>query len=407
MVTGECLAESAEVLPQGVFRTDLKYTHFFDIDERYNESGDTEDAATDFNANLNSEVFPVLQLVESNFSMPSGSASIGDTLVSFDYSLNGLELDLYYGLTNKLTVGIKVPYWWKKNKVSAAIDSGAGSSATVGTNRDFGNPASPLGAAPLIPLALGGVPFTDEDVQNLLTDGLVVNGVTLPGGFGYDRFETWSKDDIGDIEAGARYQYFKSDDWRLAFTGGIIFPTGDINDPDNLVDLSYGSGAYGLIFAFNNDYTKIDNWIFNATLRYDWMLTDDDVTQRVPESSNEPITARTEVVDRDVGDLFWVDLQAAYTPDGTSSYAINYKYTTKQKDDISGSSNLSYKGLEDETDSEQHLIILGYTYSNLAKYMRTKQGIPFKVGINYRNRFDGKNNALKSQYIQTAFTVFF
>jgi hypothetical protein len=60
------------------------------------------------------------------------------------------------------------------------------------------------------------------------------DGVPDIPGYEYKRFETWSDDGLGDIEAGLKYQYFKNDKWRLAVTGAVRFPTGEVDDPDDL-----------------------------------------------------------------------------------------------------------------------------------------------------------------------------
>ena len=79
----------------------------------------------------------------------------------------------------------------------------------------------------------------------------------LSATYGYERFETWSDNGIGDIILGGRYQYFKNDQWRLAFTGGVSMPTGDADNPDNLLDMPFGTGTWGLVFQFQNDYIVI------------------------------------------------------------------------------------------------------------------------------------------------------
>jgi hypothetical protein len=43
--------------------------------------------------------------------MPPGSGSIGDSVVSFEYDVIMVELSYQYGLTDKLSVGIRIPYF--------------------------------------------------------------------------------------------------------------------------------------------------------------------------------------------------------------------------------------------------------------------------------------------------------
>jgi len=193
-------ADSAEVLPKGRFRVGVDGKFYFPIDERYDDDGHTEDIAADYNATLDSSVFRGLRDVEIAFGMPPGSASIGDSVVSLEYDVTTVEFSFQYAITDRLTVGIMIPYWDFENHVRARLET---SNATVGKSAigvGFG--------APLVPIAGGGpfgdaVPLTTEDIQNLIGIGLDVNGdgtMDIPG-FGYKPVKSWSESGLSDIEA--------------------------------------------------------------------------------------------------------------------------------------------------------------------------------------------------------------
>lgn len=392
LIPGILRAETAEVLPKGVSRFAIDSQLFFPVDERYDPDGDTEDVAADFNANLNSAVFPDLALVEAGFMMPPGSATLGSSIVSFEYEFYELDFKFYYGVTDRLTAGIKVPYWFQKNKVNARVDS---SKATVGANPYLGTPGDPFGGAPLVPVSLGGRPLTTDDVQNLLVQQ-----------YGYKKIEPWSEDGLSDIEVGARYQYLNTECWRLAFTAGVILPTGDVDDPDSLVDYGFGSGTYAPFLYLHNDYVGIKNLLLDLTLRYELYLPDHEEL-RVPESTNRPITANKERVDRDQGDIFEVEAECQYQfTAGFSGYVL-YQYGQKLKDRISGDGGYNYEALEDETNYTEHVAKVGLTYSTIPLYREKKFPVPMTFSISYRNRFAGSNNALKSEYIGLGVSVYF
>lgn len=308
-------ADTAEVLPKGVFRIDTEYTYYWPIDQKFDPDGNEEDLATDFNTSLNNNVFPDLSLVEMGFGMPEGFASLGDSVVDFEYDFDDFILYFFYGLTEKMSIGIKIPYYWNKNNVSARLDT---ENATVGKNPDV-----PGGIAPLdVP---GTEPFTTTDIQNLLVSE-----------YGYKPIENWSGSGIGDMEIGARYQYLKTDKWRLAFLGGARIPTGDVDDPDNLADIGFGTGAWALLFRLNNDYTGLKNTVLNATFEYDLYLEDSE-TKRVPDDVNRPITSNKEKVDRDLGDIFRLKASGEYSFTESFGLYLEYEYGHKLKDDVSGS----------------------------------------------------------------------
>lgn len=401
----EAFADTAFVLPKGISRMDLKYQDYFDIDERFNPDGDKEDVAVDFNTALNSNVFPALRLVEGALGLPAGFASLGDSEVDLEYDIKILEMQFAYGLSDKVSLGIKIPYWWVKTKVSAEVNSSPGSSATVGFNPLFGTPGDPIGA-PVAPLAVGAAPATTEDVQQILGPGLAINGAPAVPGFGYKRFGTWEGNGFADIEAGARYQYKKSKRWRHAFTGALRFPTGRDDDPDDLVDFRFGQGAYALLFRSNHDYIGLENWLFNVTLKYDLVLPHSEV-RRVPADPNLPITQNKEDVDIDVGDRIELDLLAQYKFTPEWSMAGRYRYAKKWEDDVDGNMGFSYSALEEESDRTGNIYQIYLAYSTVEKYRNKQARFPVDAAISYRDRFAGSNNALHSQYVELRFRLYF
>ena len=390
-------ADSAEVLPKGVSRASVLGKFYFTVDERYDPDGDTEDVAADFNDTLDSSVFPDLALVEAGFGMPAGSANIGKTDISFEYNFNIFEFYYQYGITDKLTFGVMIPYWDVMNDVNAKLVT---SNATVGKSA-FLNTLAPIGF-------LDTVPLTTDDAQNLIGDGLDINGdgtIDIQG-YGYKPIERWSGSGISDIEIGLRYQYLKTEDWRLAFTGGFRLPTGEKDDPDDLVDYPFGTAAWALLFQFSNDYVGVENLVLNATFRYDLYLPDTE-SKRVLDDVNDVLTANKEVVDRDLGDIIELEGSAAYQFAEGFNVSLLYKYGFAFKDKISGDKGYAYESLEDETDWTEHVGILSLSYSTLPLFNAKKFPVPLTASISYRNRFAGSNNVLKSQYIGFGLSIFF
>ena len=391
-------ADNAEVLPKGVFRGSITGNLYFAIDKRFDPDGKEEDIAHDFNATLNSNVFSDLALVEQGFGMPPGSANIGRSVVSFNYQFTDLILDLQYGLMERLSVGIHIPYYWNKTKVDRAIlDT---SRATVGKNAAL-NTIAPL-AVP------GTVPLTTKDAQDLIGRGLDINGdgnIDIPG-FGYKPIKTWSESDISDVEVGFRYQYLKTNNWRLAFNGGVRFPTGEVDDPDNLIDVGFGSGAYALLFRLNQDYVGIKNLVLNATFRYDLVLPDKR-TRRIPNNVDQPITANREKVRRNLGDIFELEASGSYEFLQGLNFSLLYRFAFKLKDDVSGHQNFAYESLEDETNWQYHIFETGLSYSTIPLYMAKKFPLPLTASFSYKNVFAGENNYLKQQLFSLNLAFYF
>ena len=401
-------ADSAQVLPKGVFKADTQANFYFNMDKRFDPDGHTEDVSTDFNGTLNSQVFPPLGTLDNVFfGGVQGTAVIGNSVVKFNYEVQEIKMTFTYGLTEKVTVGLIVPYRWQTTKVTVAqLDN---STATVGKNPFFGQPNDPFRGAPLIPLSLGGQALTTEDAQNLLGAGLVVNGILLPGsGLGYQRLETWADSGFGDLELGGRYQYWKSTDWRFAFTGGVRFPTGKVDDPDNLVDTGFGSGAYALLFRLNNDYTGIDGLILNLTLRYDLTLPVHE-TKRVRTSVNAVLAPpqNKEEVKINTGDWMEIETSGTYSFSKVFFGSLLYRYAGKGKDSVSGNRGLNYSSLEEETDSTYQMVRCDVTLSTVPLFVEKKFKVPMDTILTYGNVFAGSNNFVKQQWFGLTLSLYF
>ncbi len=269
------------------------------------------------------------------------------------------------------------------------------------------------------------MPVTTEDIRQLLGPG-------LPGipGFGFKRFDSFSDHGPGDFEAGFRYQYLRTDAWLLAFTGGARFPTGSVDDPDNLTDYGFGSGAYALLFRFNHDYAISSLWrgtqdttseetlggratgtapgtvVLNGTIRYDLVLPDKQV-KRVPDHVDNPLTTNKENVSRDLGDIIELEASAKYNFLTGFTLSSLYKYGFKLKDHVSGNQGFTYSSLEDETDYTEQIFIVGLAYSTFPLYLQKKFPLPLTTSLSYRNRFAGSNNVSKSAYIGLGLEVLF
>jgi len=314
-------ADDAAVLPKGRFSFGVENRFFFPADERYSPKGKAEDLAGAFNRTLDASVFPSLSAL--NPFVAGGRASIGDSSVHFEYHYNILAFAPAYGVTDRLTLGAEIPYYWVHNKVDASVNSAPGSSANVGlrTGPGVGAPCGlPVAVLPLT--CPNTRRFTTEDVQQVLGPG-------LPGiqGFGFKRIENFSADGFGDITLAAKYQFLRTDDWRLAATAGVRLPTGLQHDPDNLADIFWSAGAYTLLARLHHDYVLSNLWqrraqgapeanllqtgnvVLNFTFRYDWILRDKVTIRAGDENALPTYRAR---VHRDIGDRFEFEFGGRY-----------------------------------------------------------------------------------------------
>lgn len=403
-LTSPARADDAQVLPKGRSVASVENLFYFPTESRWNPHGNPE------------TVVGVLN--EKSFLLAPG-ASAGDVLVRFKYDYNILDSSFAYGVTDRLTVGLDLPYYWAQNRVRARLNSDPGSTANVGVNTGGG---AGVCAGAVIPLACPNARrFTTEDIQQVIGPGLNVGGVTV-GGLGFKRVQPFSADGLGDIVTVAKYQYFKNEDWRLAATGGVRFPTGRQDDPNDLADVAWGSGAYALLLRLHHDYVVSNLWkgrptepsltprpgdlTLDFTFRYDWVLPDR-ATLRIgsPSTPLTPLSQR-EPVDRDLGDRFEVEFAGKYEILRGLSVSALYKYGWKVEDRITGHKTFPSEGLERDSDSTEQIFIVRGTYSTLPLYLAGKVPFPMNISVGYRDRFAGsgpRNAASPSQFLKTRY----
>lgn len=396
LFASSAFADDARVLPKGRSFASLENLFYFSTQSRWNPHGNEEKVAGVFNERL---------LTAADFGLGSSALTLGTSFLRYDYRFNILDFSAAYGLTDRLTFGVDIPYYQAQNKVRALVSS--------------------QGANLCISLVTGGIvpcgspggtrPITTEDIQQVLTRG-------IPGvpGFGFKRVQTFSADGLGDITAVGKYQYFKNEDWRLAVSGGVRFPTGRQDDPDNLADVAWSSGAYALLLRLHHDYIVSNLWKGRATepsltpragdvtldftFRYDWVLPDQ-ATVRISSASN-PITRNRERLDRNLGDRFEIEFAGTYQVLRSLSVSALYKYGWKVEDHIYGNETFPTGALEKDTDSTEQIFIVRGTYSTLPLYLAGKVPFPMNISVGYRDRFAGsgpRNAASPSQYLKTRY----
>ena len=123
------IADNAAVLPTGISQAYWDLYHYLPTRQRYNADGDREDLAYPFtDAALDSSVLTSLAPLDP---LVGGTANIGRVSVNYEYDIDVLDLGYSYGLTDKLSLGIHIPYYWIKNNVNTSLDT---TNANVGLN---------------------------------------------------------------------------------------------------------------------------------------------------------------------------------------------------------------------------------------------------------------------------------
>jgi hypothetical protein len=294
-----------------------------------------------------------------------------------------------YGLTDRLSIGVRIPYWTQNIQVKAALDT---RTATVGVNATVSGGVAPL----QVP---GTRPATTEDIQAFLAR------------LGFRRVQDWSDASFSDIFGGLKYQYHQSEHWRLAVTGSVRFPTGRWDDPNNLVDYPTGFDAWGLGLQVHQDVVwqkpgrakrlgvlTAGDFVLNTTFQYEAILPDTKPFRVC--NVHQPICPDFDPhVRRDVGDIVEAELAGTVGLLPGLTLSPQYMYVHKFQDHFRGHLGFDYQQLQAETDADSHSLEVRLAYNTALLFAEKRFPVPLSVSLRYVERLAGNNSRLHTRYL--------
>ncbi len=371
------LADDALVLPQGRFRARV-VTSYTSASNEFNSQGQSQNLGATFSKKLNSNLLSAMspQTADAIKAFNAVQPGLGDQ-IALDLSTNVKTevvaniLALEYGLSSRLSLGILLPIVYGKTQVSAQVAPDEALSQNIN--------ALPAGHPLRTQL---------EAVQSGLN--LEAINAALTNNFNYaDGMNGWEGTGLGDLEIGAKYNWFKSSRVMASIKGGFRAPTGRTDNPDLLFDVPFGDGQWDLGLYHMVDLSLSSRWRSTLELAYTAQLPDR-VNARVPLSADLPLNSQSTEISRNLGDTINAELETNYTAARILTLGARYRFQKNLKDSYS-SSGQNLASLEAGTAGVSHGAHLEAEFTNL-KYVRAgTQRVPYAVGAFYRFPFAGEN----------------
>ena len=394
---GPSRADNATVLPKGAYQIFSENAFFLPVDKQYDDHGKKQDLATPYNV-------PLAPLVEQIFMTPLPlGVDLGTNNFKIKLERTELKWTPAYGLTDRLSLGAVITYIPQADtKFTGDVNT---STANFGLNPGAVSPGNPLGLAPLF------VPGTNPININDINAVLKANG--------FKPLKNVSRSGFGDTELGARYQYYRGDNARAAFTGGVRFPTGKKDDPDNLIDQALGNDVYALLFQLQQDwlvsggsglgarlgFPDPGSLYINTTFKYDLNLPDK-ATLRVCSRDN-PVCPNKGKINRNLGDVLAAEISPVIGLMKGVIFAPLYKFEYGFKDNYGANgTGLPVSVLEKNSSFQSHEVKVVLSYTTIPWVIEKKFPIPLVVSFTYRNRFAGDNYVNDSQYFGFNVTLY-
>jgi hypothetical protein len=206
---------------------------------------------------------------------------------------------------------------------------------------------------------------------------------------------------------GTKYRYFKSPIFEASSKILFMLPTGETDNPDNLVDLPLGDGQTDLELTMAQTYTGINKLDISLAFRTIIQLPDKH-EMRVPKDEEDllPDISQKEILRRDLGDSLETQLSMYWKP---SSYVFTrtaYSYTVKSSDRFAGDKDLAYNLLSRNTHSRLHQLNLEIGLSTVDTFLRNAAIIPMEIMFGYVRPLAGVNSHISDIFKAGLFVYF-
>jgi len=239
--------------------------------------------------------------------------------------------------------------------------------------------------------------LTLRDAQTILTDPAF--GITA------SPLQSTGHSHFGDIDIGGKLSVYDSFggntgarmsphglNFRTAVGGIFRIPTGQIESPDDFVDVGTGRGAKAVEGRWFGDVLVGGHFWQSFILRFNKPFADDQ-DMRIIDLPNEELAPayRRQRVHRELGSAFEFETSPRIVINDFFAISGNYVYRHKAQDHytgtftipaaITGFSDLTIDAstLDLETETKEHRLGGGLAYSNLYAFEQGNAKVPFEV----------------------------
>jgi hypothetical protein len=239
--------------------------------------------------------------------------------------------------------------------------------------------------------------LTVSDAQLVLTD--TAFGIVA------DPLASTRRSHLGDIDIGGKFSLYDSFagstearmtprglNFRTAVGGIIRLPTGQEESPNNLLDLGTGRGATAIEGRWFGDILIGSRFWQSFIVRFNKPFADEQ-EMRIIDLPNEKLAPayRSQTVERQLGSAFEFETSPRIVINDFFAVSGHYVYRHKGQDHYKGTFvipaattgfadiTLDASTLDLETETREHRLGGGISFSNLFSFDRGKARLPFEV----------------------------
>jgi hypothetical protein len=390
--------ETAKVLPAGIRRARVVGVQTGEIKDTYNENGDLQGLSHNLNrsvtiGDLAANADPVTQAKLNTLisNLNTFDAGLGTQLSNSNlYSDFRLEQRIYlaafeYGVTDRLSLGLRLPVVKRtiKNKFdvntinnAAAINAQLGNMSQAMTDGlfDFGNKQ------------LDTAFFTN----------------TLFTSKGYEAPKDFEKTQVGDLEVGGKYNFYRNETLYLTGLIGARAPTGARASISNPFDKGTSKEAWGLAAQFLQEVQLTRGLSLGGAAKYCYSFSDTR-ERAVPRNETDSLPSllakdgQVQQVTRKTADQIETEVSAGYKLPGEMFGLWGaYQYSKKGQDKFTGPGNLYYQGMSKNTEWALHAGEVGVEFSTIPAFRKGSFKVPMEISLLYNTPLKGRNTPMAS-----------
>lgn len=388
--------QTAGVLPAGISNPEFDLI-MAPVEQKYDSLGVVQPLGAPLNQSVRwNQVVAAQPTDAQKASVVSVLASAGITDLSTIAGQTTGEVNTYttafvpvfkYGLTDRISLGVAVPI--VRRSLSTATGF-IGNDSARSFIRAAGEASSPAKAAEAAAQLNQAVP-------------------AQLAAFGYKPLVPRTVSAMGDVRIGAKYLVSHDETQSLSVKPEISLATGSRMDPDEVIDLSTGTGELGLSMTVNHDLRLLSDLSLSTYATYLYQKPDDS-EQRIPFQSGMLLSPDKEVVARKIGDQIRTGAALGYsfpTTGLTLAGGYNLSYLAPSRYSGTRFSAERYGYLEGLNPSNTlHSGIVALNFSSVGFYRRKEMAVPFQATVNYSFPIAGRN-AYFNKTINTEMVMFF
>lgn len=369
--------ENTKVLPQGVRRVNIKALQL-NLTEKFDNRGESVGLAQPLEKDI---TFENVLRSKNGLENTKLRAFMQDNAITSDQVLGSLSADLKgqirviapvvaYGLTERITLAVALPYYLARTEVA------------VGYRSDDANAQRFIN---LLSDPKYNLTASARQAYDNFSDGVAALNSKLESN-GFQQLSPWEDKGLGDMTLAIKTRISAGDMFSLANLSGIVAPTGKVENPDILTDVSFGDGTWDLFTGLMCDQRLSSELFLNQFVKFTYQKE----AQRVMrlKTAEEAIEVAKEEVTYKLGNKLDFGASVQWEGDSGLELGLGYEFRRKFRDRYDASEPVRSE-LEKNTGQQTNSLELKLGYSSIPAFKRKEIPVPFNISLQHKRVIAG------------------